>query len=232
MAKKKTGKKANLRTLKPSENKYLPMLLIILVSILILMGLLMWRNRMRAEKYEMVQKQISQSSEPTQSYQVDTVNDGVYTNSQYGFTFKYPKDTFKYQVPATNHVNEDGWFKQEWFPTMKSDDLYLYTEIGKSYDNKYRYPEAKKLILDQSVGDRDVDYIHRLKPLNNTIPNGVFYYWEIDMSTELKRIIYIYSVSWEKEGTVITVSLGSPNKKLLESKYNIFRDVANSIQIN
>jgi hypothetical protein len=230
MAQKKSVKRtSSKKVVRAPKKSYLPTLLIVFVSVLIVLGLLKVRNK----RTEMQSLQIQEQMEAQQliEYPMDTENDGVYTNSQFGFKFKYPEEILKYQAPVTNYLNSDGWLKQEWSPDKYSETYGLYLEIGESYDNKYTYEEAKKLSIDESIGDRDVDYIHRLKPLNNTIPNGIFYYWELDTSTELKRIFYTYSVSWTKGNTVITVGLGSSNKKLLESKYNIFKDVVNSTEL-
>jgi hypothetical protein len=204
--------------------------IIVITSILLVLGLLILKKKLASHE---ITSQPEQQTEITQTpeYPVDTENDGVYTNSQFGFKFQYPDETFVYQTPPSKSFNSYGWLKQEWFPDKHLGDYFLYLEIGKSYDNMYTNEEAKKLSIDQSIGDRNVDYIHRLKPINNTIPNGIFYYWELDRSTELKRIVYTYSVSWEKDGTAITISLGSPNKKILESKYSIFKDIVNSIEL-
>jgi hypothetical protein len=231
MAKKKSVKKVNQRTAKPSENKYLPMLLIVLVSVLVVMGLLMWRNKMRAEKYEMMQKQVSQNLKPTQSYQLDTNNDGVYTNSQYKVKFSYPNKIFTNQTKYVDYLNTSGWAQQEW--TGKS--LVLGFTVGNkgSASPEYSHENLLNMKDDQTIGKQGLNYIQKLKNSNTVIPGSVLYYNELDNSTEVKSISYSYFFSWKdpSNGNSYSISLWSDNKKTLDDNRSLFIKIINSIEL-
>ena len=89
MAKRAAKKKIQL-----ADNK---LLLILAVGALILLAFFFSRN-------PNIVSRLAQKSEPTPTqseFPIDTENDGVYTNYQYGFRFEYPKEVFTYEEPVS-----------------------------------------------------------------------------------------------------------------------------------
>jgi hypothetical protein len=230
MAKKKLVKKAASRkAAKSSENKYLPTLLIVLVSILILMGLLMWRNKMRAEKYGEMQKQ---ATNETQHYQLDTDNDGVYTDAKYGVKFEYPKEIFKYQM---DHYTKDNYSSISW-DTLPDGTSYLGGIDEGSYMGFFvnEIPINFDLLYSSSIGRQNaVGEIseHRTKKIRNIALNGgigMVYevYPEIDEASESTP----YYAAWKKGNNTFWLVV-STNDKLKAVQYKkIFDSIVSSFK--
>ncbi len=220
MAKKKLVKK---------EKNYLPTLLIILVSLLIVMGLLHWRNERIEEKSMMMQKQMAQN--PI-DYLKDTDNDGVYTDAKYGFTFKYPKDVFKYQNGPSFQANlsEVYWDNQSDKASYlggNKEGAYMRFYVNNADASIETMQNRFQDIYDHSVGTpnpqtKELEILaNKLK--NLSVPNGLgMTYISVDPRSPKSGA---YSAAWMKDGNTYWLDVISNSG----DKNGVYKKVFDSI---
>lgn len=103
------------------KNDYLLVKLIVLVLVLVLsykfMPILTSKLTPKA----------SPTPQPTPAFLIDTENDGIYTNYQYGFRFKYSKDKFVVQF---SKQDSSTWFNEQSDKVIESGPMGLNPDSG------------------------------------------------------------------------------------------------------
>lgn len=220
MAKEKTVRRSSVKKEKAPVNSRLPILSIILFSILVLLGLLVVRNRIAEKEYQMMKQHIEEET----SNNLDTENDGVYYDYTYGFMFTYPKETFIVQRYPKNpgqmfwYVSESD--SQSAFP--EGEWLSLHVNEGErvnDFNTMYNEPVGKK--------NKEFSTI-KLQEFDLDLGRGMLYTFDKTNSIKTSVPAYQYHAAWEIEGNTVWLTLNMEKPDTGEKFEKIFRDIATS----
>jgi hypothetical protein len=190
----------------------------IIVGVIVIIGIAAIANKQKFTRHSVLQT----SSTPASGQQdpVDTENDGVYINYQYGFKFRYPRDIFTYYSPITNHnvvmganFNDDkdgnsGIYDLNDFTNYPWNNLEYFQRYDKIQVNAFEYSE-KFLEEERQKG---ITHDRNTMKVRNIEIDGVRGYLLLENylsgETEPRNS---HSFSLLKNGKVITIQISSPS---------------------
>lgn len=178
--------------------------------------------------FDQVSNQKPKLSFQTNEFSKDIVNDGVYTNYEYGFKFKYPEDIF---VEQFNSVNHDGWYNEKGASTPFDLDengvwaVVVFTESTKRFEDSV----SRKFNLvtgeTNSLGETKISSIEK------TGYKNVVFFEKIPEEKGSEHSVS-YKSEWIVDGRYISLSLSArENKDSLLMKYkNNFDQMVSSFE--
>jgi hypothetical protein len=230
MTKKSTRKKV-------SQKSYLPTLLIVFVSVLIVLGLLNARNKRVEMQRIQIQKQMA--AQKLIEYPLDTENDGVYTDYKYGFTFKYPKDVFKYQMERYAKDNSDyaeiSWDKLEdgssYIGGIK-EGAYIRFRVNSDPISKEDKQRDFEHIYSSPVGvvnSKTPTMEYETKKIRNLSIKGVQGMIYDDLVDYSYGNIH-YFAAWKKDDNTFWLTVSTNNKDESAKYKKMFEDIVSSFK--
>lgn len=171
------------------------------------------------------------SAEKNNKPQVDTLNDGVYTNNEYEISFEYPNEVFTNQLDLF-HPKNIGLIQQEWYAEQLRDELFLTIAIRyKIHKERYDYLQhsiSSKLALGEEYKHTDGS----IRRIGTHFLNGSE---GIISMTEVERLngttIFSYLITCEQDSVLYSLSISSNDMEKLEQYYGTFHEIVDSLEI-
>lgn len=170
-----------------------------------------------------------------QSFPVDTENDGVYTNYQYGFKFKYPN---KFFVKQTNSLVNIGWYNQADAETpfdLRENGIWMSLSIASPINNRSNFDGLTNnfdSIFSMKVGDTTQYGVTKLRSVKGRNYKQIIFFSKTPESkTSEHSVSYVSEWIVDNKNYLSLYFSAGENKEGLLRKYKItFDQIVNSFE--
>lgn len=170
----------------------------------------------------------------------ESIKDGVYTNTKYGFTFKYPNNTFSHTVLNT-YVTSENFYRQFFVnENGLSDSLSISVNIDS--DSIANYKKYQKLPLNTQYPSLS-SYINQPK---NTWPGSILLKTKnLKLDNKYSGFVITgypsgggisegeeyYQASWEIQNKIYTIVILTSGKNSLNKYTVVFNNIIDSFHL-
>jgi len=233
MKRLRAGKAAKVQK---SNNSNL-ILLIVLISISFTAAVVFWKESQAGKISKLITPNLVNpktniSPTPTNSYQIDNENDGVYTDLKYGVYFVYPSEIFKYQ----KNLFEEGKYRSIYWDKLEDGSSYLgankdgadldFIINGLPYSFDKLYNSQEGVMLPKGFAGE-----HKLKKIRNLKISGGYRGIVYDIFPEIIDTPAItYRAAWKKGDNTFWLTVSTNNKNESMQYKKIFDDIISSFE--